>query len=141
MRHRVFGQKLGRDINSRKALLRNLSSSTLLSGHVVTTEAKAKFVRVYLEKLIRNTQKNSLVSKRDAASVLSQKAFLRLILEIAPGLEGRSGGYTRITKLNRRRGDDAPMAKIEIVEWDKSKTLKPKPAGKKPATIKKNESK
>ena len=115
MRHKVFGRKLGRDINSRKALLRNLSSSILLSGHVVTTEAKAKFVRGYLEKLIRNTQKNSLVNYRDAASVLSASALKKLVLEIAPGMEGRNGGYTPITKLNTRRGDAAPMAKLEIL--------------------------
>jgi len=140
MRHRVFGRKLGRDINSRKALLRNLSSSTLLSGHVVTTEAKAKFVRGYLEKLIRNTQKNSLVNYRDVASVLSGSALKKLVQEIGPGMEGRNGGYTRITKLTRRRGDDAPMAKLEILEWDKSK-VKSITAVKKVAEKKTNESK
>lgn len=143
MRHKVFGRKLGRDINSRKALLRNLSSSILLSGHVVTTEAKAKFVRGYLEKLITNTQSNSLVNNREADSVLSGNALQKLVNEIGPGLQGRKGGYTRITKLNRRRGDAALMAKIEIVEWDKSKTknVKPKTAVKKTAVKKVNENK
>lgn len=134
MRHKVAGRKLGRDINARKALLRNLSSSTLLAGYVVTTEAKAKFVRGYLEKLIRSAQKNSLSANRVAASVVSGNALLRLVNEIAPGMGGRNGGYTRIVKMNSRRGDNAPMAKLELVEWDKSKT---KTQVKKPVVRKK----
>ena len=134
MRHKVTGRKLGRDINARKALLRNLSSSTLQAGYVVTTEAKAKFVRGFLEKLIRSVQKNSLSANRVAASVVTGSALLRLVNEVAPGMEGRNGGYTRIIKLNARRGDNAPMAKLELVEWDKSKA---KTQVKKPAVLKK----
>lgn len=126
MRHQVLGKKLGRDIHARRALLRNLSSSLIHSGSIVTTEAKAKFVRRFVEKLIRNSQEKSLARKREIASVLEQKSFLRLIEEIGPGFADRQGGYTRIIRLNPRRGDSAPMAKIELLEWAKSKVSAPK---------------
>lgn len=119
MKHKVFGRKLGRDINQRSALLRNLSSSVLLEGFVVTTQAKAKFVKSYLEKLIRNSQKKSLATKREIASVLSKGAFDRLQKEISPGMAGRAGGYTKITHLNTRRGDGAQMARLELMPFDK----------------------
>lgn len=121
MRHSVFGRKLGRDTHSRYALLRNLASSVMLSGYVVTTEAKAKFVKATVEKLIRNSQRNSLAVKRDIASMLNEGAFSRLINEIGPGFVQRPGGYTRIVKMSRRRGDCAPMAKLELLPWDVSK--------------------
>ena len=126
MRHKVFGRRLGRDINQRSALLRNLTSAILLSGYVVTTQAKAKFAKVYIEKLIKNSQKNSLAVKRDIAAVLTQKALVKLVTEIGPGMTGRNGGYTRIIKINSRKGDNAPMVKLELVEWDKTKTIAPK---------------
>lgn len=121
MRHSVFGRKLGRDTQSRYALLRNLASAVMLSGFVVTTEPKAKFIKSTIEKLITNSQKNSLAVKRDIASMLSGKAFTRLIGEIGPGFVQRPGGYTRIIKMGNRRGDGAPMARIELLPWDISK--------------------
>ncbi|MEX2028680.1 MAG: 50S ribosomal protein L17 [Candidatus Curtissbacteria bacterium] len=123
MRHKVFGKKLSRDINSRKALASNLSSSLLVEGHITTTLAKAKFVRSYAEKLITNSRRTDLHTRRSIASGLTHQAFIKLITEIGPGFESRPGGYTRIVKLTSRRGDDAPMARIEILDWDKSKTL------------------
>jgi len=122
VRHAVFGRKLGRDINARKALASNLASSLLVKGHIVTTLAKAKFVKSYAEKLITEAKRPNLHTRRSVASRLTHEAFIRLITEIGPGFNARSGGYTRIIKLSTRRGDDAPMAKIEILDWDKSKT-------------------
>ena len=115
MKHKVFGRKLGRDINQRNALLRNITSSVLINGYVVTTEAKAKFVKGYLEKLIRNSQKNSLALKREIASTLSEKAFESLFKSISPAMLSRPGGYTRIIRLNERHGDNARMVKLELV--------------------------
>lgn len=134
MRHQVFKKKLGRDINSRRALASNLASSLLVEGHITTTLAKAKFIQVFAEKLITNASRTSLHTRRSLASRLTHQAFIRLITEISPGFEDRKGGYTRIIKLDTRRGDSAPMAKIEILEWDKSKARQlaknPKPVKK-----------
>lgn len=142
MRHQVFGRKMGRDIHARYALLRNIASSVILSGSIVTTETKAKFAKSFIEKLIRNSQKNSLAIKRDIGSVIEQKAFLRLINEIGPGFAERKGGYTRITRLNSRRGDGAVLARLELTEWDASKTKTAKPVVKKePKVLKTKEKK
>lgn len=121
MRHLVSGRKLGRDTNSRKALSSNLASSLLVEGHITTTLAKAKFVRNFVEKLITDARGTSLHQKRTVASRLTHAAFIKLITQIGPGFADRQGGYVRIIKLSERRGDSAPMAKIEILEWDKSK--------------------
>lgn len=123
MRHQVFGRKLNRDINSRRALASNLASSLLVEGHIITTLAKAKFVKVFAEKLITDAKKTSLHTRRSIASRLTHQAFIRLITEISPGFATREGGYTRIIKLSTRLGDSAPMARIEILEWDKSKSV------------------
>lgn len=131
MRHGVFGRKLSRDTNSRKALLRNLTNDLILREHIVTTVAKAKFVQSYAEKIITSAKQAKLARKRMIASGLTKGSFIKLIEEIAPGFDTRAGGYTRIIKLSPRNGDNAPMAKIELVSWDKSKTLHKKEAGKK----------
>ena len=123
MRHKRFGKKLSRDTNSRKALLTNLASDLFLRGSIKTTQAKAKFVQNYAEKLITSAKKAKLGKKRVIASSLTKASFKKLIEEIAPGFEKRDGGYTRIIKLSPRAGDNAAMAKIEIVAWDPSKAL------------------
>lgn len=121
MRHQRFGQKLSRDTNARKALQNNLASSLMIYGQVKTTIAKAKFVKGHVEKLITLAKKNKLSGNRDLASKINHSAFLKLVNEIGPGFEGRKGGYTRILKLQSRRGDSAEMARLELLEWDKTK--------------------
>lgn len=116
MRHQVFGRKLGRDTKSRKALLNNLASSLMEQDKVITTLAKAKFAKPFVDKLITKAKKNALYSKRIIASLLTPKAFTKLINEIVPGFTTRTGGYTRIIKLAQRRGDSAPMARLELLE-------------------------
>ncbi|MBI2599286.1 50S ribosomal protein L17 [Candidatus Curtissbacteria bacterium] len=142
MRHQVFGKKLGRDTNARKSLASNLASSLLVEGRVTTTLAKAKFVKIFAEKLIADSRSASLNRRRSLASRLSHQAFLKLITEIGPGFENRAGGYTRIVKLGPRGGDAAPMAKIEILEWDKTKAIQltknPKPTKAKKAATTEN---
>lgn len=133
MKHRVFGRKLGRDLNARKALLKNLTNDLLLHSQVQTTLAKAKFVQGYAEKTITEAKKTKLGGRRKLALSLTNKAFVRLVGEIAPGFVNRQGGYTRIVKLHPRAGDNAPMARIELLEWDKTKAavrIKPKSAKK-----------
>lgn len=122
MRHQVRGKKLGRDTNSRKALLKNLASDLLLHGKVKTTLSKAKFVQSHAEKIITSAKKTKLGQKRVLASSLTVKAFTKLVEEIAPGFEQRMGGYTRIIKLSPRTGDNAFMARIELLAWDQTKS-------------------
>lgn len=124
MRHQVFGRKLGRDTKSRKALLNNLASSLLEQEKITTTLAKAKFVKPFVDKLITKAKKNALHSQRVISSILTPKAFAKLINEIAPGFTARTSGYTRIVKLAQRRGDNAPVARLELLEWEKKVTTK-----------------
>ena len=119
MRHLVFGRKLGRDINARHALLGNLASALIVNGHLNTTTAKAKFTRAYVEKLITMAKKKPYVVHRRIAQEISKPAFKKLITEIGPGFENRAGGYTRIVKLASRIGDNAPMARLELLKLEK----------------------
>ena len=143
MKHRVFGRKLSRDINARKALLANLATAVLENGKLTTTVAKAKFARPYVEKLISSAKRDRLFANRKLASVLSPAAFRRLVDEIAPGFGKRNGGYLRIIKQVSRRGDNAAMAKLELLEWDKTlvKKREQKPKEKKAAGAKKPQAK
>ena len=119
MRHRIFGKKLGRDIRSRKALLHNLASSLIVEGKITTTLAKAKFVKPFIDKLVTKAKKKTLHQQRMIASFLTPKAFAKLTSEIAPGFSARASGYTRITKLAQRQGDNALMVRLEFLGWDK----------------------
>lgn len=119
MRHATFGKRLSRDIKARKALLNNLANSLLLHGSLQTTQAKAKFAKVYVEKIVTLAKRNRLNSDRALASYLTHEAFTKLTKEIAPGFNQRNGGYTRIIKLAPRKGDAAKMAKLELLPWQK----------------------
>ena len=123
MRHQVFGKKLSRDTKARKALLNNVAASLVVHGQLTTTLAKAKFAAPYIERLITLAKRNRLNTNRWLASTLSQIAFSKLVQDLGPGFAQRQGGYTRIIKLSKRRGDSAPMARLEFVEWDKSKAV------------------
>ncbi|MBI3282716.1 50S ribosomal protein L17 [Candidatus Curtissbacteria bacterium] len=129
MRHLYFGRRLGRDTNARKALAGNLASALFLKGQVVTTLAKAKFARSYVEKLItRAKTKNDLAASRVIASRLRDQAFSKLRDAIGPGFAERRGGYTRIIRLLPRTGDAAPMAKLELLPIEKDAAKKSKGA-------------
>lgn len=138
MRHQVFGKKLGRNTNSRKHLQEGLASALLVNGNITTTLAKAKWMRAYVEKLIKKSIKNKLSAKRRLAPELTDAAFKKLIFEVGPGFIQRSGGYTRIIKLAPRAGDNAPMAKIELLVWDKSKAVVPPKSPKPKKGLKKD---
>lgn len=126
MKHQVAGKKLGRDIKSRKALLNNLTNSLFSRGEITTTLAKAKFVQSHAEKIITKAKKTKLASRRAAVSSLIGESIKKLFDEIAPSFSTRNGGYTRIIKLSSRVGDNAPMAKIQLVNFDKSKIVNSK---------------
>ncbi|MBI2327279.1 50S ribosomal protein L17 [Candidatus Curtissbacteria bacterium] len=124
MKHKVSGQKLGRDTSGRKALLRNLASELVAKGAIITTLAKAKFARPYIEKLVTSAKINRLTKHRSLESRLTHQAFIRLQSEIGPGFRSRAGGYTRIIKLGIRKGDAAPLARLEFLQWEKTPTAK-----------------
>ena len=116
MRHQKAGKKLGRDSAHRKALYANLASALIEHGRIRTTEAKAKAVRPYAEKMITLGKRGDLHAHRQAVAFLRQKPTVhRLFSEIAPRYSERPGGYTRIIKLGARQGDAAEMAYIELV--------------------------
>jgi large subunit ribosomal protein L17 len=115
-------RKLGRTSAHRKALLRNQTTDLLVHGEIITTVEKAKEVRKVAEKTITLGKKGDLAARRRAAAYLrpiniseDQTILQKLFDEIAPGYADRKGGYTRIIKLGTRRGDNAELAKIELV--------------------------
>ena len=99
-----------------RLMMANLAASLFAAEAIVTTEAKAKALRPYAEKLITKAKKGGLHNHRQVISYLGDKEMAhKLFTEIAPRYDERSGGYTRILKLGPRHGDNAPMARIEFV--------------------------
>jgi large subunit ribosomal protein L17 len=116
MRHRVAGFKLKRPVDSRNSLLRNLCTSVIETERMVTTVTKAKAVRPLVEKMITLAKKDTLASRRQAATVLRTPASVKKLFDTLGTRFGqRSGGYTRITRLGPRKGDGAEVAMIELV--------------------------
>jgi len=121
MRHRKAGRKLGRNASHRKALMSNLVSSLFRYERIQTTDAKAKELRRVADKLITLGKRGDLHARRLALRTIRDKDIVsKLFDEIAPRNAERPGGYTRVVKLHRRVGDNAPLAVIELVERDTS---------------------
>ncbi len=117
MRHNIKGRSLNRDSGHRKALYRNLVTSLLKNEKIVTTEAKAKEVRPMAEKMITLGKKSGLTSYRQAMAFITDKAITEKVFkELGPRYKERAGGYTRITRLAPRLGDNAPMVQLELVK-------------------------
>jgi large subunit ribosomal protein L17 len=117
MRHLKAGRKLNRTSAHRKALLRNLVTSLLQHEHVQTTDAKAKEMRRWVDKMITLGKRNTLHARRQAAAFVRGHAMVKKLFDdIAPRFASRPGGYTRITKLGARIGDNASISLIELVE-------------------------
>jgi large subunit ribosomal protein L17 len=111
------GARLGGSAAHEKLLLANLAKSLFEHGRITTTEAKARRLRPYAERLVTKGKKGDLHNRRQVLQVISDKSIVHtLFTEIGPRYENRPGGYTRITKIGNRRGDNAPMAVIELVE-------------------------
>ena len=116
MRHRRAGRKLGRTTAHREMMMRNLVTSLLLYEKIITTAAKAKELRGVAEKMVTLAKREDLQARRQAAEVLNDdKALKKLFESIGARYRDREGGYTRITKLDYRMGDGAPLAAIELV--------------------------
>ena len=117
MRHRKAGRQLRRTSEQRLALLRNLATSLIEQGAIETTEAKAKELRPFVEKLITKAKAGPLHARRLAGRPVHKRETAdKLFRELGPKFATRPGGYTRILKLGHRRGDGADMARIEHVE-------------------------
>lgn len=116
MRHLVSGRKLNRTASHRKAMFSNMAVSILEKERIVTTLTKAKEVRGVVERLITYGKKADLHHIRLAARRINNKTILKKLFEdIAPSYKDREGGYTRIIKLEERKGDNTLMSIIELV--------------------------
>lgn len=117
MRHRKHSNSLGLPSGHRRAVLANLAGSLLTYGRIETTQAKARAVRPYIERLISLGKRGDLHARRQALAKLRHRPIVdRLFNDVAPVFSERSGGYTRIIKTRTRVGDAAPMAIIELVD-------------------------
>ena len=129
MRHGKKFNHLGRTASHRKAMLANMASSLLVSDkkRVITTLAKAKALRVYIEPLITKARTDTTHSRRVVFSYLRDKhAVKELFGEVISKVGDRPGGYCRILKLGPRKGDNAEMALIELVDYNEFITSEPK---------------
>ncbi len=115
MRHHNANRKFGRETNQRKALLRSLAYSLVVKEKIKTTEAKAKELRPFVEKLVTFGKKGTLASRRELETRVGKIAGKKIALILSPKYKETKGGYTRITKMIRRASDGAPMAYIEFV--------------------------
>ena len=110
------GPRLGGSSSHQKAILANLATSLFEHGRITTTEPKARALRPYAEKLITHAKKGSLHNRREVMKKIRDKDVVHaLFAEIGPFFADRAGGYTRIIKVEARKGDNAPMAVIELV--------------------------
>ena len=110
-------RKLGRESRIRRSILAGLTKDVINYGYVVTTDARAKEVRKFVEKMITYGKEGSLVSRRKALAFLhnDKNVVNKIFNEIAPNYINRAGGYTRIIKLKERIGDDALEVRLELV--------------------------
>lgn len=120
----MWNRKLGRKADHRKALLRNMATEVIMRGKIETTEKKAMELRSVVDEMITLGKRGDLHARRQAASYLREvvvdpktgKNPVQILFdEVAPRYADRKGGYTRVTKTGYRRGDNAPMATIELV--------------------------
>jgi large subunit ribosomal protein L17 len=148
MRHNYSGRKLGRTASHKRALLVNMATSLFEHKRVVTTVAKAKELRPFAEQLITrarnayNAEKAGTIkgtdvhNRRMVGRFIRNKAVLQELFDtIAPLVAERNGGYTRITKLGIRRGDNAPEAMIELVDWSNPQDGRVAPKTRKVAKV------
>ena len=126
MRHRVHGRKLGRTSAHRKAMFRNQLTALFTHERIVTTVAKAKELQPIAERMVTLARAGSLPARRKVLTMVPDKEVVRRLFEdIAPRFMSRPGGYTRVLRMGRRRGDGAELALIELVDFEVSE----KPSG------------
>ena len=110
-------RKLGRETRQRRSILAGLTKTVILNGSVITTEARAKEVRKFVDKMITYGKRGTLVSRRKALAFVhnDNEVVSKVFNELAPKYADRNGGYTRIIKIKERIGDDALEVKLELV--------------------------
>ena len=119
------GARLGGSPAHQKLIVSNLATALFEHGRITTTEARARVLRPVAEKLITKAKRGDLHNRREVLKTIRDKTVVHVLFtEIAPSFEERPGGYTRITKIGPRKGDNAPMAVIELV----TEKYDPKPA-------------
>ena len=129
MRHNKKFNHLGRTASHRKAMLANMAISLIMHKRITTTVSKAKELKKYVEPLITRSKDDTTNSRRVVFSYLQNKyAVTELFKVISPKVGDRPGGYTRIIKLGTRQGDAAPIAFIELVDFDENMAKAPKAA-------------
>ena len=117
------GPRLGGSPTHQRHILRNLATALFEHGRITTTETRARRLQPVAERLISKAKRGDLHNRRQVLAEVTDVAVVRRLFdEIAPTFEGREGGYTRITKIGPRKGDNAPMAVIELV----TEAVKPK---------------
>ena len=111
-------RKLGRETRIRRSILAGLTKDVINHGYVVTTDVRAKEVRKFVDKMITYGKDGSLVARRKALAFLhnDKDTVNKVFTELAPKYANRNGGYTRLIKLNERRGDDAMQIRLELVD-------------------------
>ncbi len=115
MEHGKKNRKFGRETKQRKELMRGLAESLILNGKITTTQAKAKSLKSYVEKIITKSKENKLSVIRNLSAQFSPSITKKLVQELGPKFTDRAGGYTRIIHLPRRPSDGSRMAIIEFV--------------------------
>lgn len=116
MRHRQKGRQLGRTVAHKRAMLRNMATSLFKNERVVTTNAKAKELRPFAERLITLARRGDLHARRQVERHIRDRDVQgRLFREIGPRFAARPGGYTRILRIGHRPGDGAELARIELL--------------------------
>jgi len=119
MRHRKSGRQFNRNSSHRQAMFRNMMVSLLKHEQIKTTVAKAKELRMFVEPIITLGKESSVANKRKAFAKLRDRDIVaKLFDEIGERMKDRPGGYTRILKCGNRPGDNAPMAYIQLVDFD-----------------------
>lgn len=117
MKHTKSGRKLNRNASHRKAMFSNMATSLILHERIQTTTPKAKELRSIVEPLITLARRGDLHARRQAARIVRDDvALAKLFSELAERFQDRPGGYTRVIKLTNRRGDNAPISMIELVD-------------------------
>ena len=120
------GPRLGGSPAHQRLILTNLATSLFEHGRITTTEAKARRLRPFAERLITKAKRGDLHARRQVLSTITDKGVVHsLFTEIGPRFANRAGGYTRITKIGPRKGDNAPMAVIELVQEEVAAASRP----------------
>lgn len=110
------GARLGGSPSHQRKILSNLAAQLFEHGAIRTTDAKAKLLRPYAEKIITKAKSGTLADRRNVAKLIPNKEIISVLFDdIAPKVADRNGGYTRIIKLENRKGDNAPMSQISLV--------------------------